>query len=474
MRALLARVLRTIRRHDLIVAGDRIAVAVSGGPDSVALTWLLHSLESDLDATVVGLIHVNHRLRGQDSDADEAFCRALASRLSLPIEIAGVDVAARARAGGQSIEVAAREARYSFFEEAAHRLGATVVATGHTQDDQAETVVLRLLRGAGTRGLSGVRVRRGPFVRPLLECRRTDLGRYLAARGEAFREDASNADVGFPRNRVRHELMPVLQALAPGSVRALARLAGLAADDEAWLTEAAVERRGAVVVSDRGPSARLTLDVEALATLPVALARRLVRDLAASVAPGVSWSVRHIEAVLALASADKPGGHLDLPGVSAERQGRLMTLDPAGRVAQAPGAGGQAKRWPARRLDVPGQVDLPEAGLTLAASISQGRESFDEARGGRVGLQAAAVTLPLAVRNRRPGDRFRPLGSPGRRKLQDVLVDRKVPRAGRDDVPVVMDATGQIVWVAGVGPDEACRVTAPEKGVVILEMRKHR
>ena len=473
MRALLARVLRTIRRRRLFGPDDRIAVAISGGPDSVALTWMMHGLEVERGATVAGLIHVNHRLRAE-SDEDESFCRALAARLNLPIEVARVDVVVRVRAQGRSIEVAARDVRYAFFDDAATRLGATVVATGHTLDDQAETVLMRLVRGAGSQGLSGVRARRGRIVRPLLDCRRADLRRYLAARGEAFREDPSNADVSIPRNRVRHELVPVLERMAPGSIRALARVAELAADDDAWLTEAAVEHWAAVVVSEEGPGGPLTLDAEALGVLPAALSRRLIRRLAARTARGAIWSARHVEAVRELASADKPGGHLDLPEVSAERQGRLITLGPAGRTSQASGAAELAKSWPERRLDVPGEVEVPEAALTLAASRGEGLALPGAAHDTRAMIQAAAVSLPLTVRNRRPGDRLRPLGAPGRRKLQDVLVDRKVSRERRDDVPIVADAAGRIVWVAGVVLAEECRVTAPERGVVILEVRKHR
>src|SRR5688572_8287520 len=212
---------------------DRVAIAISGGSDSVALAWILHEAAPRASWRVVGLVHVNHGLRGDDAAADEAFCRELAARLGWPIDVSHVDVRARAHERRQSIEAAARGARYDCFEGAAARLGATVVATAHTMDDQAETVLLRLLRGAGSRGISGIRERRGRIVRPLLGCRRLELREFLNDRQELFREDASNLDLSIPRNRLRHELMPVIERLAPGGVAALARAAALAADDEA-------------------------------------------------------------------------------------------------------------------------------------------------------------------------------------------------------------------------------------------------
>ncbi len=301
------------------LVGQRVAAAVSGGADSVALALWLHDLASWPQAafTMAGLIHVNHQLRGAHSEADEAFCRALAARLQVPIDVVAAPVLVE---GGRSPEAAARDARYAAFEAAAARLGATVVATAHTADDQAETVLLRLLRGAGLRGLSGVRAGRGHLVRPLLECRRADLRAWLEARGEPWREDASNADVAIPRNRVRHQLLPVVEQVAagfaPGAVPALARFAAFAADDERYLEEAAIELAARIVQwQDQGA----TIVRTALAEAPPALARRVVRLVAERVAPGRPWSAVHLEAVLRLARRVEGGGSLDLPDIFVSR-----------------------------------------------------------------------------------------------------------------------------------------------------------
>ncbi len=442
---------------------------------------MLHDLAAAGRAAVAGLIHVNHLLRGAESDADEAFCRALALRLGWPIEVARVDVGARARATSQSIEAAAREVRYEWFETAAARLGATVILTGHTADDQAETVLMRLLRGAGTRGLSGIRARRGPYARPLLDCRRAGLRAYLLARGETFREDASNQDPAIPRNRVRLELVPVIERLAPAGVRALARLASFAADDETYLTGAAIEKASDVVQgTPRAAGESIDLDVRALTGLPPALGRRLLRELAARVAPRAALGAAHLQDVWALALADKPDGGLDLPGLAVRRRGGVMTLMPGLKTrppAESPGRslkghGGHLQTRPPQILNVPGSVDVPEANATITAEQSDAVTGLELTGRSRAFLQAASFESPLSVRTRRPGDRLRPLGAPGRRKVQDLLVDRKVPRGERDRVPIVVDARGQLVWVAGVAMAEECRVTAPEAGMVILELRK--
>ena len=465
MRALVA---RTIRRRALFGPDDRVAVAVSGGPDSVALACVLHDLSRRGGPPLAGMIHLNHELRGADADGDEVFCRDLARRLELPIDVESADVRALARDSRTSIEVAARRARYACFERAAVRLGATVVATGHTLDDQAETVLLRLLRGASARGASAIRPRRGLVARPLIDTTRATVLRYLRTIGMSWREDASNADVSIPRNRIRHELMPVIARIAPTGPRALARFADLASDDEAALTALAIEMLPVLVLSSEG-APRVEFDARTLAAAPAALGRRAIRSAAEQLVPDRSLGIRHIEAVRRLASTDTPDGSLDLPGLVVQRLGVRLALS----VFAPPGRPAKSDRPFRHVLPVPGSVSIPEAGIVMTARLGSALEADRNGRN-RVMLQADAVAAPLIVRSRRSGDRMRPLGAPGRRKVQDVLVDRKVPRASRDLVPIVEDANGCVLWVAGVAVAEAGRVRRPEAGVVILEMRKDR
>jgi tRNA(Ile)-lysidine synthase len=457
---LIRRVGRTIRVRRLLDPGDRVLAAVSGGSDSVALLFILKMLEPDAPWSLAGVVHVHHGLRPGDADEDEGFCRALAARLDLPIEVAHVDVAARAAGRRQSREAAARVLRYEAFEAAAGALSATRVVTGHTRDDQAETVLLRLLRGTGTRGLSGVRARRGLYARPLLDCDRAALRAFLAERDEPFRDDRSNLDETIPRNRIRHTLLPRLAAEWPGAAAALARTAELAADDEAFLARTAAEIAPALSLSGADG---VQLDVRGLAPLPAALSRRIVRH--ALEQAGGTPRLSDVEAVRSLARAARPDGRLMLRGVAVWRQGPILRLArPTSREGTPPFS---------RRLDVPGEVHVPETGVHISASVSTGAEDGDGLGSDtKATLRADAITLPLTVRNRRPGDRFHPLGAPGTRKLQDVFVDRKVPRGERDRVPIVVDAEGRIVWVAGLGIAESCRLTRPLADVVTLKLKK--
>jgi tRNA(Ile)-lysidine synthase len=453
-----------MRAQALVAPGDRVAIAVSGGADSVALAWLMHDLQASGEAafTLAGVVHLNHCLRGAESDRDEAFVRALSERLGLAVDIARRDIAADARAAHRSIEATAREARDAFFTDAAVRLGASSVATAHTADDQAETVLLRLLRGTGARGAGGIRPRRGCLVRPLLDVRRAALRADLVARGEAWCEDSSNAERSIPRNAIRHDLLPAIERLAPGGVTALTRFAALARDDEAALEAAAIEAARKIVSLD-GAAVRLSRAL--LAGLAPAVARRVVRGALERVsAAGVA--ARHIDAIRALAAADTSKGHVDLPGTAVDFTPEQAVLTPAARRGRRAEGGFD---WP---LVVPGSVEVPEAGVRLVAEVADtaGSRSWPSGRGRAAAVQGEALHGGLRVRSRRPGDRLRPLGAPGRRKVQDVLVDRKVPRLERDRVPIVVDGTGRIVWVAGYALAEEFRVTRPESGVVLLKI----
>src|SRR4051794_1428487 len=249
--SLAVRVLGAIRDHALCDPDSRVVVGLSGGADSVALLHLLRDLERRGALTVAGAAHLHHGLRGVEADEDEAFCAALCARLGVPFAAERVDVADLARRGKRSLEDAARAARYAFFARAADRLGADRIAVAHTRDDQAETVLLRLIRGAATRGLGAMRPRTERVIRPLLDVDRADLRAYLAGLEQPHREDASNRDVAILRNRVRHELLPLLQTrFSPAITDVLARTAALAREDEDFLRRQAIEMMGRIVLTN--------------------------------------------------------------------------------------------------------------------------------------------------------------------------------------------------------------------------------
>ena len=456
------RVLATIRKHGLIPEGARVLAAVSGGADSVALALVLARLAPDRGFSLAGIAHLHHGLRGEDADADQAAAKGLAERLAVPFVTAREDVPALAAAQDESLEAAARRARYAFLADAASQLGATAIATGHTADDQAETLLLRLMRGAGLAGLSAIRPSNGIVIRPLLESRRAEVEAFLREAGEPWREDASNGDRAIARNRVRHELMPVLKALSGDAVvDALARTAALIQDDAAELDRQAIEMARSHVLTDGG------LDITALRAAGPALGRRIVRSALAQLAPGHFHSLEHVEAVRSLMRED-PASSVQIPGAVARRDGDVIVIAPRGEDGASDAAGFEMP------LTVPGRADVVGSGLVMTAEI--GALSAEDLAGLGARHDAVAVqgvdAARLTVRNRRPGDVLRPLGAPGRRKLQDVFVDRKVARRERDRVPLVVDDRGRIIWVVGHTIADEFRVTAPGGRVLLLTVKR--
>ena len=463
MAGLIDRVRATIRAHDLARPETRVLLAVSGGSDSVALAYLLSELAHRNELRVAGIIHLNHQLRPGAAE-EEGFCGALAARLGWPFLAHRAEVAARARAERRSVEDAAHAARYQFFEHARVRFEADAVALGHTRDDQAETFLLRLLRGAGPRGLSGMHPRRDGVIRPLLDCRRAELRSLLEDRGVPFVRDESNDDVSIPRNRVRAELLPLLERrFNPSIVDVLADEATLAREEWQWM-ETAARAAAAGVVTQPSRDVR-ELDMEAVARLPPALGRVVVRDALVEASGGRPISFRHVEDALRLT------GTADVPGVRMKRRGERLVLKQRGpaKVRLKPDAPPHFFRY---SLSIPGEVAVREAGCVVSAERAPSTGSVILSNSDVAVLQLDRCRPPLGVRNRRPGDRFRPLGLGGRKKLQDYFVDRKVPRNARDQVPIVVDDTDRIVWVAGYGIADEFRVTDPAQAVLILRLRQ--
>ncbi len=465
MSCLVDRVRIEIQDSRLLESGDRVVVALSGGPDSVALTHVLVELAAAGDLRLSGLAHFNHRLRGDASDLDERFCRELAERLRVPIEVGTAPVrelASRARA---SIESTAREARYDFLSQAATRLDATRIAVAHTLDDQAETYLLKLLRGAGPRGLAAIHPTKGPVVRPFLAFRRADVMEYLEAKHLEFREDESNADRGIPRNLIRHELLPWLREHVNPSVSdALARGASLARADADWLEQAASEAACEVVAN--WPD-RAEIDLVRMEAQPPALASRIVRLALQAIRPDRFFGFEHVFAVRRLADS-RPDASIDLPGVVARRTGEHIVISRRSGRARPK----TEVNFLRQALSTSIEACIEVLGIAIAMEPAESAPSWTRSCPANQAVVAVdAVHGVLAVRTRRPGDAFKPLGLGRRRTLQDFFVDRKIPRSERDKVPLVVDGGDRIVWVVGHALAHDFRVTESTRGVVILRFR---
>lgn len=448
--AVLARVQRTLAAHEMIAAGQRVLVAVSGGPDSVGLLGLLAQLRSKLQIALVAG-HVNHGLRGADSDADEACAAEVAGRLGLPFvrrKLPGNLAAAG------DLEARARELRYRALQELAAQSGCQRVATGHTLDDQAETVLLRLLRGGAPAALAGIRpVRADGVIRPLLDCRRAEI--ELAARklGLRYRCDASNTDARFARNRLRHEVLPLLRQLNPRVDENLARLAALCGAENSLVSAWTQAQLQASVEGD-------ALNIKALKALPTELRGHVVRAwLVRAGMPERRLSNRHLSEVLRLARGAAASGSIRLSRRdTVRRRYGLLRL-----VAEE-----QSIPFLPLPIETGEPVSLP-GGWHILPSASEWRgdkTSFPTDLWAAI-CDADALEAPLQVRPPRVGERVAPLGLGGTRKLSDVFTDRKIPASERRNYPVVVCAE-TILWVPGVVRSGVARVLPTTRRILSL------
>jgi tRNA(Ile)-lysidine synthase len=449
------------RRHSLWTPRARVVAAVSGGSDSVALALLLHELEDRGDVVFAGLAHLNHHIRGADADTDAAFCRALADRLGVAAVIGDADVPAEAKQHHVSLEVAGRFARQRFFREAVESIKADLVAVAHTRDDQAETVILRLARGAGTSGLAAMAPRRAHIIRPLLDLTRIELQQFLRDRDQEWREDATNRDRAIPRNLIRHDVMPLLRTVNAQADAALARAAEILRGDEEFLESLAnVAFIRSVEIDEHE---RVSIVTSEFLKLPVALARRVGRYALETANPSRTYGLEDADELHRAVASGTAG---NLPGLALERFATKVVLVIRGSLKA--GAADSIEM----RLDIPGTVAAPHGAWTVTAEGPLPKPAAVAGDASLAVVDAAALGSHLIVRSRRPGDRLHPLGAPGRKKVQDVLVDRKVPRDDRDTVPIVTTEAGEIVWVAGQVLADPFRVTPLTKSVVVLTLRR--
>jgi tRNA(Ile)-lysidine synthase len=453
------RVLRTIQTHAMLATGDHVLVAVSGGADSVALLRCLHRLASRLNISLT-VAHLNHGIRGPEADADEDFVRRLSADLRLQFFSEAIDTKRKAKEAGRNLEELARQVRYDFLNRVADTIGAHRIAVGHTLNDQAETILFRLIRGSGIEGLSAIRpVIEGRVIRPLLECSRDSILGYLKQNGVNYREDSSNRDVQYARNRIRHELLPYLaKHFNPRIISTLSREALLAG--EAWsFIEAEAERAFDNLECSRqeGLAIRLSGLLELNPVIQKEVLRRAIRKCLGSLRGITS---RHIDSVLSLCGAGSSGDQVRLPhGSSVIRQYEDLLL-----MRQAPR---QTLSF-AHVLPVPGTCRVAEAGALFRASIidTPDPETMKQHRSRRAYLELSLLPAELTVRSRRPGDRY---GGPGHRKVKKMLIDGKMPSMQRPGLPMVA-AADSVIWIPGFRPARSWEARADSQSCVLLEI----
>lgn len=427
-------------RYSMLAQGDRVVAAVSGGPDSVCLLSVLCELSGRLGAasgiTLAGVAHLNHKLRGEASEEDERFVAALAARCGVPFyrEEAGtfqregnLEQAARG-----NLEQRARRARLQFFSRLIREGKANRIATGHTRDDQAETVLFRLLRGSGLAGLAGILpLTREGLIRPLLEVGRAEVEEFLRARGIAWREDASNRDRRFARNRIRHELLPQLaREWNPGIAGALTHLADLAGEEERWWQGKIARLGRKLIVDSEGGSEVRAVD---LARLPKAIGRRLVRHAIGRA------EFEHVEKVLDLAKNARGSGYLELPGVLVERSFDWMRFTAAGRDVEPEPVRVEVD------IGVPGRYRWADGEVCFEVA-----EKPERAGCVRLKWKRRQGPASLELRGWRAGDHYRPWGRSRDQKIQEMFQKVRIPSWKRSFWPIVTNGS-KILWVRQFG-----------------------
>lgn len=486
---------RTMRAMP-VERGQTVIVGVSGGADSMALLHLFVRSQEALGITPVA-VHVNHQIRGAEADADERFVKGMAATWGAAIHAARFDVPGLAQSRKLTLEEAARQARYALLGKAARESGSSIVAVAHNADDQAETVLMHLLRGSGLAGLRGMlAVSRMPeypienenqqagarslsplrVIRPLLEAPRGEIEAYCAEQGIEARMDSTNLDTSYFRNRLRHEIMPMLAAMNPNVRAALGRTASvLAGDYEIVQTE--ISRAWQRIVKEETDE-RVALDLAGWRSLPEAIQRGTIRRAVGRLRAGLrDLSFEHVEGAVRAAREGGTGAWSTLPGGLMLAVG-YETLTIAGTDRQ-----GAAPDWP---LLEPGtSIEVSGAGeIALPGGWRFSAAEYDGPRSGEAwtalladpwaaAFDAARLAMPLVLRTRRPGDRFTPQGAGGSQKLGDFMINAKIPSAWRDHVPLLASG-GEIAWVCGWRVDERFIVQEETRRVWVARFERER
>lgn len=463
MQLIRKKVLKFIAEHGLLAPGDKVVVAFSGGADSMALLDILASLTAFPLQLVIA--HLNHCLRGDESDGDELFARSIAEKYALPLEISRIDIKAAAAQQRLSLEETGRNARRSFFLNVAEKHSAVAVVLGHHRDDQAETVLMRLVRGAAGSGLAGMKPKSpgSLLVRPLLCLSRADVEGYLRKSLLQWREDSSNSDNKFLRNRIRHELLPLLRSYNPEIADCLNQTAQALAADEELLEDAVANACNRIAATYPG---EIRLNQAMLLHEPQALRKRLYRRAIFKLQGTLRRiSSQHLADIDRLAIGGKGAGKLSLPsGVIVERKYDAITLTTIPELTSNNNPELTVNSVGSYRLN-PGQTLVIDSLNTLPAD-------WLESGNVTIFIDSVRFPFPWIVRCFRDGDRFTPFGMNGRKKLKDLFIDKKIPLTVRKNIPILL-CRGEIFWVGGVQMAEETRITEASASMLRLRLIPH-
>ncbi|MEA4924814.1 MAG: tRNA lysidine(34) synthetase TilS [Syntrophomonadaceae bacterium] len=456
---LISKIKKFIEENKLLQAGDRVIVAVSGGPDSIALLYILHNLSSILDFEISAAAHLNHCLR-ESADQEEAFVKSICANLDVPFFSQRIAVAQMAREQKMTLEDAGRHARYQFFNQLREKLGAHKIATAHHCDDVAETVLLHFLRGSGIKGLRGILPGQGGLIRPLLTASKAELRAYLEAEDIPYCLDLSNNDTYYMRNRIRHRLIPRLQEeFNPRIIEKLNQLALIARDENAVIEEECNQHWRSLVETEDNDT--LVVNTKTLGILHRAYQRRIILQVLGRLTDESGWSLDDVEKVMELSL--KPGSSLTL-----HLKKKVQVNKSYDRMIFTTRSWGSTEFG--YNVQVPGRLVIPEIGSTyLISKIA--KDDFKPETGDTC-LDYDLLPPELCLRSRQTGDVFRPPGMSGSKKIKKLFIDLKVPCPERTRIPLLAGPDHEIFAVLGLGVSRLVKVNANTRYILLIKKVK--
>ncbi len=470
------KVLETIKKFDMLSFDDKILVGISGGPDSVTLLKIILSFRQKYHLLIY-IAHLNHMLRGKESDEDANFVKNLAQELDLPCEIESCNLTKIARKKRLTLEEAAREYRYMFYLKTAQKFGANKIALGHNADDQVETVLMRILRGSGLEGLMGIPPVRDKIIRPLIECTREEIEEYCQEHQIEYRIDSTNKEILYFRNKIRLELLPLLSHEYNKNIKdIILHLQSIISEVSKYLQQktelifreiAEIEGRENVVI-----------DLKSFNSLPIVFKRRIIRK-SIEVMKGNLYSISftHNDEILKLTEYQSGEKEIHLPdNLRARKIYNQLIIYKNKIFKDHPEETSTSWEY---NLSVPGQTEIKPLGIEVKVRIldSTGvktsryynRKKSDSEYVEFIDYNKAKY--PLKLRNRRVGDRFYPLKMVGAKKVKEFFIDNKVPKSHRDLIPFLVDSEGKIIWIVGMRLDDRVKTTSDTKKILYIKIK---
>ena len=474
MDKLILKVINTIEKYNMIQNGDKIIIAVSGGSDSICLLDILNHIKKQFNLSLM-IAHVNHGIRKRESEVEARFVRLKSFHMNLPFEQLSIAVPAIAREKGLSIEQVGRTLRYRFFKNLLHKYQAQKIALGHHADDQVETVLMRIIRGSGLQGLRGIPAKRNEFIRPLIECSRLEIEAYCQRRKMTYCDDSSNREPIYLRNKIRHQLIPLLnKEYNPSICNHLLQLQTIVQDELVCWREL-TEKYFLKALTRKYPSG-IVLDCRQLTEWPVALQRHVIRK-------GLSHlryyladiQFNHIESIRGLCLTDRGEKCIDLPGgIRVRKSYQNLEIAHVNHLKKSVGDK-KFSMWE-YKLPVCEDKEYPQLGIKIITEWhshikSVWGEYLDSIKKDEACVDYDKLLLPLKIRNRRPGDRFKPLNSKFFKKIKSYFIDQKVPLYKREKVSLVVDDSDRIVWIVGFQIDDRFKITEQTKKILYIQKR---